>query len=115
MELYNNYVSGESSVDDVVTFFCSTKEGRKFFGSDRGYGAIVEASLLMARASRYGTDDPIGSYKKRSEDQKLSELQRAYAARVVDAISQGWLRNANGSLSFVIKKIELVARAAIDE
>lgn len=112
-QLYANYVSNEASVEDVVAFFCSTREGRTFFTSEHGLGAIVEASLLVARISRYRGEDPTGPYKKRAEDETLPETQRLYACRVIEAFQQGWLRNVVGSLPSAIKKIELVARSEV--
>jgi len=108
-DLYRGYCAGEKGYAEVLSYFCESPFGQRFFKSDRGYSSVIEAYLAAAPDSRH---DGVAQrlFKARSEDESLPIEERKRAEDILRTITNFDFRGSIGSLSYVAQKIDFVAR-----
>jgi len=113
-DFYSEFVAGKIDHNRVIDYFSSTAAGKRFFSSARGYGAVVEASFIASRRSRYGIEDVIDNYKKIAADEKADEQAKNRAGRILIILNEYSFGNSFASLPAITKKIDLFARSLPD-
>lgn len=110
-DLYADFAGGIAGYEEVLNYLTANEFGRTYFESNRGYGSVIEASLIATRRNRYAKDDLIERYRSLAQDQAAEEASRNRAHRILDVLKAYEFRNMVGSFNYLLKKIELVDRA----
>lgn len=112
--LYTRYIRGDADSESVVKYFSSTRSGRKYFESDRGYGSVIESSLICMMAGRRDSRDISKHYEQIAENESVPEVERSRARRIANVIGDFQFQRMLGSFNIVVQKIELVSSAVAD-
>ncbi|MGY0505411.1 KAP family P-loop NTPase fold protein [Luteimonas sp. e5] len=105
--LYRNFVSGRATATEIVEYFSSEAEGRKFMQSNYGY--VLEAELIGALTPRHEQADLYRRFTREAEDETLTGDARQRAEIIAHVAQEKRFSQLYSNIKSVASKIDLVA------
>lgn len=106
---YKSLVLGDTTPKELLSYIENLHGADKLLSSN--YGFVLEAYIMTCKIKHYNGDNVIDDYQKVIDSPKvLNNVLKARATRIIKIINNLDYEGGLGSLSFLIKKIEIATR-----